>query len=230
MRDVWMLKFSGMLVLILHIGPAWSQKVGTALPYRCGFVLESEAAIAKVYGPELGILRLEAGDVVADVGGSNGYRMAMFATLHDSIDFYIQDIDTLCLNAREFEAVERYYSKMNGDPLACTFHLVQGTPSATLLPDGIFDKVLVTASYHHFSARQAMMQDIRQKLNPSGRIYLIENVVRKTGQHRRRLCDDPLWTVADLEEEFEQQGFVVEAVHPLGRWWTKMFVLRPGRP
>lgn len=199
---------------------------GAALPYRCGFVLTSEAAIRKVYAPELAVLDLKAGEVVADVGGSNGFRMAMFAVVHDSLTFYIEDIDTLCLNEREFAAVHSYHSQLNQAPLTCEFHLVVGTESATLLPEGIFDKVLVTASYHHFSDPAGMLADIRRKLKPGGRIYVIENVVRKAGQRRKRLCNDPLKTDEGLRREFEEQGFEVEAIHPLGRWWTKMFVLK----
>ena len=196
-------------------------------PYTCGFVLESKAAIRKVYGPELAVLDLHAGDVIADIGGSNGYRMGMFAALHDSMHIYVQDIDTLCLNHRELDAVLTYYAGIKGGPLHSTFELVVGDAMATHLPEATFDKVLVTVAYHHFEQPAAMLQDIAAKLKPGGRMYLIENVVRRTGQRRRRLCDDPLMAAADLQAAFEQLGFEVEAMHPLGRWWTKMFVLRP---
>jgi SAM-dependent methyltransferase len=211
-------------LLMVVASPSEAQRASPQ-PYRCGFVLESEASIRKAYGPELKALGLKAGQVVADVGGSNGYRMAMFAVCQDSLTFYIEDIDTACLNARELEAVKQYYSTVNGGPLRSEFHLVVGTETETMLPDGTFDKVLLTASYHHFSDPAAMLLDIRRKLKRDGRIYLVENVVRQTGQHRRRLCDDPLKSESDLREELERQGFTVEAVHELGRWWTKMFVL-----
>ncbi len=213
------------LLSVLHCAQLLAQKQ-TALPYQCGFVLDSEAAIRKVYAPELTILDLHPGQVIADVGGSNGYRMAMFAVLHDSLTFYIEDLDTLCLNEKELDNVRDYYAKIKGRPLNCTFQLVKGSETETKLPKGIFDKVLVTASYHHFSNPESMLADIATKLKPDGRIYLIENVVRKAGKHRKRLCNDPLNTVEGLRWDFEQQGFEVEAIHALGRWWTKMFVLK----
>ncbi|MFN8393613.1 MAG: hypothetical protein U0176_02965 [Bacteroidia bacterium] len=204
----------------------WTTLAGQA-PYRCGFVLESAEAIREVYSPELEILNLQAGDVIADVGGSNGYRMAMFAVLYDSLTFYVQDIDSLCLNEEEWAAVRTYHEGLKGRSLACDFHLVLGEPRASHLPEGAIDKLLVTASYHHFGDPQGMLADLRTKLRPGGRIYLIENVVRKAGKRRRKLCNDPLQTAEGLQQDFERQGFKVASVHSLGRWWTKLFVLEP---
>jgi SAM-dependent methyltransferase len=225
MNQYWN-RYGVLLPVLLLLGLRMPAQHPSPPPYQCGFVLESEAAIRKVYAPELEALKLQSGQVIADVGGSNGYRMAMFAVLYDSLTFYIEDIDTLCLNADEFQKVHAYYSKVKGSPLNCEFHLVPGTEQATMLPNGIFDKVLVTASYHHFSDPAGMLADIVTKLKPDGRIYLIENVVRKAGKRRKRLCNDPLKTAEGLRWEFEEQGFKVEAMHSLGRWWTKMFVLK----
>ncbi len=219
----------GAIIVGLWLGydcQAWSQSQAAA-PYQCGFVLASKDAIGEVYGPELRILDLQAGDVIADIGGSNGYRMGMFAALHDSLHIYIEDIDTLCLNQLELDRVRAWYTHVSGQPLHSTFEIVVGTASETRLPLQTFDKVLVTAAYHHFEQPEAMIRDIVDKLKPGGKIYLIENVVRRHGQRRRRLCDDVLMTEAELKSAFEAQNLLVEGVYPLGRWWTKMFVLQP---
>jgi SAM-dependent methyltransferase len=219
----------GLALLLSYLGtPVFAQR-NSVEPYQCGFVLHSEAAIRKVYGPELAVLDLQPGQVIADVGGSNGYRMAMFAVVHDNLTFYIEDIDTLCLNESEFEAVKKFYAGINGQPLKAEFQLVRGSEVATNLPNGLFDKVLITASYHHFSDPVGMLHDIRSKLKPDGRIFLIENVVKKAGKKRKKLCNDPLKTEGGLQGEFESLGFEVESIHALGRWWTKMFVLRDDR-
>lgn len=197
----------------------------SAPPYQCGFVLESQAAIREVYGPELKVLDLHPGDVIADVGGSNGYRMGMFAAITDSLEIFVEDIDSLCLNATEVAAVQQYYSQVRGEPLHSTFHWVLGDASSTHLPRRAIDKVLVTVAYHHFADPQAMLADIAGALKPTGKIYLIENVVRRDGQRRRRLCNDPLLSEASLRRTLEVQGLHVSEVYALGRWWTKMFVL-----
>lgn len=215
--------FSG-LVFFLGI-PSFCQSQNR-LEDRCGWNLESQEAVKKVYGPELAALNLTAGEVVADVGAGNGVRMCMFAMLYDSLTLYVEDIDAECLDSIVFAGLRKTYEAMNGGAFSCNFHLVLGTAHETLLPEGIFDKVMVSASYHHFSDPETMLNDIRSKLKPNGRIYLIENVVRRSGQHRRRLCDDPLRSEQELKQEFESQGFEIEAVLELGRWWTKMFVLK----
>ncbi len=226
LRKTIMLGLLAALGNLCFCGAAQAQSTVTR-PYTCGFVLESKAAIGEVYGPELAVLDLHAGDVIADIGGSNGYRMGMFAALHDSLRIYVQDIDSLCLNTQELDAVRAYYAEVKGGPLQSTFEMVIGDTTATHLPAATFDKVLVTVAFHHFAQPAAMMHDIASKLKPGGRIYLIENVVRRTGQRRRRLCDDPLMTATDLVATFVALGFEVEAVQDLGRWWTKMFVLHP---
>jgi protein-L-isoaspartate O-methyltransferase len=223
-----MLQYGAMMVGLLlgYDSLAWSQSQAAA-PYQCGFVLETKEAIREVYGPELRILDLQAGDVIADIGGSNGYRMGMFAALHDSLHIYIEDIDTLCLNQLELDRVLAWYTHVRGQPLHSTFEIVVGTASETRLPPLTFDKVLVTAAYHHFEQPGPMIADIVGKLRSGGKIYLIENVARRHGQRRRRLCDDVLMTEAELKLAFGAHNLRVEGVHPLGRWWTKMFVLQP---
>lgn len=215
------------LAACLMVSLSVAGKAQTARPYLCGFVLESQAAIRKVYGPELAVLDLRPHDVIADVGGSNGYRMGMFAAICDSLEIFVEDIDTFCLNARELRAVQEYYAQVKGAPLNSIFHLVLGDETHTHLPHGKLDKVLVTVAYHHFGDPGAVLRDIGQSLKPNGKIYLIENVVRRDGQRRRKLCDDPLLSEASLRQALADQGMRVMAVHSLGRWWTKMFVLEP---
>ncbi len=228
MKAALKINFGMALLFILLQMSVFAQR-NIVAPYQCGFILHSEEAIREVYGPELAVLDLQPGQVIADVGGSNGYRMAMFAVVHDNLTFYIEDLDTLCLNENEFETVRKFYEQINGQPLNAEFHLVRGSEVATNLPNGLFDKVLITASYHHFSDPVGMLHDIRTKLKPDGRIFLIENVVKKAGKKRKKLCNDPLKTEGGLQSEFEALGFEVESVHALGRWWTKMFVLRDDR-
>lgn len=218
----------GLLLTLWVVVPqaAWAQ-AAPERPYDCGFVLPSLQAIEETYGPELAVLDLQPGDVIADIGGSNGYRMGMFAALIDSLHIYVQDIDSLCLNATELQKVIAWHTQLKGAPLHSTFELVLGDARQTHLPAGTFDKILVTVAYHHFEAPAVVLADIAGKLKPGGRIYLIENVVRRDGQRRRKLCDDPLLSEASLRLAFEAQGLRVVGVHALGRWWTKLFVLEP---
>lgn len=212
-------------LLLLAVDGLQAQKGIGAPPYRCGFHVDRMDRLEKLVRPELAVTRYLPGDVIASIGASNGFREAMAAVLVDSLTFYLQDIDSLCLNAEEVALVWDYYSRLKGQPLNSSYRLVLGTETATGLPEATFDKVIITASFHHFSDEASMLADIYGKLKPDGRLYIIENVVRKSGQRRRKTCRHPLRSAEDLEAVFRRNGYSVTDVQPLHRWWTKIFVL-----
>src|SRR4030066_972042 len=43
-------------------------------------------------------IRFKPGETVADIGAGNGYIEAMLSIFHDSLTFYIQDIDSTVCN------------------------------------------------------------------------------------------------------------------------------------
>lgn len=200
-------------------------RMGKELPYECGFVVGSKAGIEEVWGPELRVAGYQAGDTVAFVGASNGYRAGMLSVITDSLHIVLEDIDSLCLNATELVKVRRFYEGVRGEPLTNTFELVLGNEHATLLPRRAFDKVTVTASFHHFSAPEAMLADLKGSLKTNGRLYIIENTVEVTGERRKRYCEHPLKSEVDLRKQFEAAGFEVLEVQSLHKDFTKMFVL-----
>ena len=60
------------------------------------------------------------GEIIADIGAGNGYIEAMLSLFHDSLTFYIQDIDTSVCNeiaikeVLDFTTLSRVdHSKMN---------------------------------------------------------------------------------------------------------------------
>ena len=214
-----------LLFLLFSLSSCQGLKLNKEAPYTCGWVLGSKKAVEKVMRPELDIYNVQPGQVLADIGASNGYRMGMLSVLTDSLTIYLEDIDTLCLNQTEIAKVRTYYSKLRGSPLTNAFHAVIGTSNSTQLPDQAIDKIIVSASFHHFSDPKGMLADLRKKLKPQGRLYIIENVVKVSGEVRKRTCGHPLQSIQDLEATFRAAGFKLEAVHSLHQDWTKMFVL-----
>src|SRR4051812_6897733 len=82
-------------------------------PYGCGPVMGAEA-IRKTFQPIIDYVDLKPGESFADVGASSGYYTVMMSTLTKNVTYYIEDIDTSCLNTREFNKVIAYYSKQSG--------------------------------------------------------------------------------------------------------------------
>lgn len=217
----------GMFLAILCLQSCLFRPRGAPEIYQCGFFLSRQKSIEKFLEPEMKVLQLKPGQVIADVGASNGYHMGMVSVFTDSLTIYLEDIDTLCLNQSEVDKVKNWYEWVREKPVTNEFHLVLGTETATRLPDSTFDKVVATASFHHFSDPAAMLADLKTKLKTGGKLYIIENVVEVTGEVRKKTCRHPLRSEADLKELFRQNGYTVEEVHPLHRDWTKMFVLQP---
>ena len=178
-------------------------------PYECGFVLRKMKHIRGMCGPFLEHFELKSGDVVASIGASNGWYEGALSTLTDNVTFYLEDIDTLCLNNQEIGNVVKHYSSVRGKPITNQFIPVIGTEKTTELPDGIFDAIIISVSFHHFTYPAEMMDDIRKKLNPGGKLFIIENVVKETGQVLKSRCMHPLKSEADLKTEFESYNCMV---------------------
>ena len=214
------------LMLSISSGCTGQKETGTR-PYNCGFILSSRKQVEKVCRPEIEVLQPKAGDVIASVGASNGFRAGMLSVLTDSLTFYLEDIDESCLNEEEVKRVWKWYGKVRGTPLTNRYKIVIGTETETRLPDHTFDKIVVSAAFHHFSDQKAMLDDLKKKLKKEGKLYIIENVVKNSGEVRKKTCRHPLLSEADLRKVFEDNGFEVSSVHELHRWWTKMLVLEP---
>lgn len=193
--------------------------------YTCGFVETKAKKIARITEKERKVLSLQPGEVIADVGTSGGYRMGMLSVFCDSLTIYLQDIDSTCLNIKEVEKVWNWYAWVRGEPLTNRYRIVIGDETESRLPNRHFDKIHVTATFHHFSQPEIMLADLRQKLQTHGKLYIIENVVDEPGQCRKRLCPHPLRTQAELVGIFERSGFRVASVHSLNRPYTKIFTL-----
>lgn len=118
-------------------------------------------------------LDIKPGEVIADVGGDDGHHMGSLSLIYDDLTFYIEDVDPK-LNAGDIEKMAKKFSKKRATPQTCKFNWVAGTYTSTNLPDGIFDKIIMIASFHEFTEMDAMMKDISKKLKPNGKLYIME--------------------------------------------------------
>lgn len=112
-------------------------------------------------------------DVVGDIGAGNGTIEAMLSIFHDSITFYIQDIDTSVCNQMAINEVVRFYQSVKGKPFTTKFIIATGTDDETNLPNDTFDKILMLWTYQYFKDPQAIMTDLRMKLKEDGFMYIV---------------------------------------------------------
>jgi len=144
-------------------------------------------------------IKFERGETVADVGAGNGYIEAMLSIFHDSLTFYIQDIDSSVCNQKTINDAVTFYQNVKGQPILNKFIIVIGSDNETNLPNDTFDKILMLWTYQYFKNPKAIMTDLKLKLKNDGLIYIInpnldyESSIQLTSEHG--------WNASPLETE-----------------------------
>jgi hypothetical protein len=121
----------------------------------------------------LDTINFKTRDIIADIGAGNGYLEAMLSLFHDSLTFYIQDIDTSICNQKAVDSTVAYYQGINKRPFTNKFIAVNGTDFKTNLPDTTLDKVLMLWTYQYFKDPKILLTDIWQKMKLGGLMYVI---------------------------------------------------------
>jgi ubiquinone/menaquinone biosynthesis C-methylase UbiE len=147
---------------------------------------------------------------VADVGAGSGALTVIMATQLDSCSVYIQDIDRDVLQQKNVAKMIAYYSKQMGHPTRNQFHLVYGSTTQSNLPDGSLDVIYSNATIHAFTEPDVMLQDLRKKLKPTGKIFIRDSF---RGDHNEsQYCSDskcgrPLYTISEFLAKMTKNGF-----------------------
>lgn len=143
-------------------------------------------------------LKIENGDIIADIGAGSGYHTFRMAPLTSEGVIYAVDIQDEMLEVMEEKMRE------TGVENVIT---VKGTEKSAELPDGVLNKVLMVDVYHEFAFPKEMMASIKRALKPSGRVYLVE--------YRKEDDWVPIkevhkMTEAQAVKEMEAAGFILE--------------------
>lgn len=140
-----------------------------------------------------------AGDTIADIGAANGCVDIMLSVFHDSLTFYIQDIDTSVCNQKTINKLVNYYQDIKGEPFKNKFIVVAGGDDKTNLPDDTFDKVLILWTYQYFKNPLAIMTDVKRKLKNDGRLYIVNPDIDY--EDGKKLTKDLGWNASPIEKE-----------------------------
>lgn len=140
------------------------------------------------------------GQVIADIGAGNGYLEAMLSMFHDSLTFYIQDIDSTVCNQVAFDEVLDFYQEVNGKPFTNKFIIINGTDSKTNLPDNSFDKIMMLWTYLYLKQPKVFIKDIRNNLKDDGLLYVI-NPQQEEDEYTKSLRLKYGWNASPLEKQ-----------------------------
>ncbi|MCK4881134.1 MAG: class I SAM-dependent methyltransferase [Bacteroidales bacterium] len=174
-------------------------------------MLENQEEIRQLLADKcLDTIRFSKGEVVADIGAGNGYLEAMLAMFHDSLTFYIQDIDNSVCNQAAINEVVKFYESVAGRTFNCSFIAINGNDTETCLPDIGFDRILMLWTYHYLKKPAEFITDVRSKLKDKGLLYLINP--EQDYEYGLELRDSYGWNGFTIEQQIDNIiacGFVL---------------------
>lgn len=147
------------------------------------------------------------GDTVADIGAGLGWFDAAIGIYHDSLVFYLEDIDSGFVKKERLTEAIAAFRKVRGSTIHCQYHWVIGQEKSTTLPDEFVDKVLLIDTYHHIRYREDMIRDILRILKPNGKLIVMEPVGRKPGQIYKG-CFSVIYTPDEIISSFSAHGLI----------------------
>ncbi len=163
------------------------------------FLSSKEMIIEHLKGRCIDTIKFKTGETVADVGAGNGYIEAMLSIFHDSLTFYIQDIDTAVCNQEAIDKVVSYYQVVNNKPFTNKFIAVKGADNETNLPDNTFDKILMLWTYQYLKHPKTIMTDLKFKLKNDGLLYIINPNIDY--ESSKQLASENGWNASPIEKE-----------------------------
>jgi predicted methyltransferase len=161
----------------------------------------------------LAAMRLEPGDVVADVGAGSGYFTRRLASA-------VGPTGIVYANEVQQGMLDILRRNLDGERFTNVVPVL-GTATDPRLPKGGVDWVLLVDVYHEFQEPQAMLARIRESLKPGGRVALVEyredapNIHREHRMSRKQVLSEWLPAGFKLVEVIEtlpvQRLFIFEA-------------------
>ncbi len=172
----------------------------------CGIYYYSMDDLYRQKQVELDFYQFKPGQTIASIGAQCGHWEAVYAAATDSMQFYLEDIDSSFFNQRQVAFAWHYYDSLRGRPITSSYKLVLGTERSTNLPENSFDKITIINSFHEFTYYDEMLADIKTKLKPSGLLYIDETVPKKQGQ-LHGVCKKPMLTQEEMIAILSKNGF-----------------------
>ena len=164
-------------------------------------------------------LKIQPGQVVADIGAGSGYYTVRLAReVGPTGTVYGTDIQQGML-----DLLLGNVAKAKLDNVVT----VLGTPDDPKLPPGTLDLALMVDVYHELAAPQAFIRKLRASLKPGGRLVLLE--FRKEDP-RVPIRPEHKMSVAEVRQELEPEGFTLSAVLDVLPWQHILVLTRTSAP
>ncbi len=223
-----MRKFTGTISLVFVLLQMNAQKMQMVKGY-CGIYYRSMDDLYRQKQAELDFYRFQPGQVIASIGAQCGNWEAAYAAASDSLNFYLEDIDSSFFNQRQVGFAWHYYDSLRGSPMTSAYTMITGTEESTLLPENIFDKIIIINSFHEFTRVDEMLADIKTKLKDAGILYIDETVPKREGQ-LHGVCKKPMLTQEEMISILSKNGYAyingLELLFRKGKPFRKIYAFR----
>lgn len=174
---------------------------------NCAALLDDREMTLTYYNNFVKSYGIKDGETVADIGGASGWKTILHVILKDMTNnFYIEDIDTGCLNEKNFNKVVKWYTAQSNLPVDDSIRFVIGDEKSTHLPKNTFDRAILDLTFHEITYKKEMLDDIKSILKKDGILVIVENISRKPGK-KRKDCGHDMPTEKELTQELTQNGF-----------------------
>lgn len=161
-------------------------------------------------------------ETIASIGAGSGNREIIYSMMNDSITFYMQDINPVCIEPQILSATIRRLYAIAGRSCTASFIPVRGKEKETRLPNYYFDKIIIENTLHEFEYPDDMLESIRNNLKKDGCLFIAEVIARRSGQ-KHKGCRKPMYTESTLIQLLNENGFRLkqtEVVTPLNNYGT----------
>lgn len=186
-----------------------SNKKASNKPYDYGRVPANYMDIVDDYENYHVYLGCNPGETIASIGSGNGIKEVQVSCFVDRINWYLEEIDSTRLY--QFKNVLEYHESLIGIPINATFQLILGEENSTMLPEGIFDRVLMINVFHEIENRKSIMMEIQKLLKPGGELVIMERMGDEAGQTHKD-CKHPMLYEPELETEMLGYGYQISKV------------------
>jgi SAM-dependent methyltransferase len=186
-------------VLVFSCGKIWKNRFGDKRALQKRY--KSKEQVWEFRKDHLLVWDIQAGEVVADVGGYDGIEAATISVYTDSATIYVEDPDTS--NFDNWPLIKDHFEDIRGSSFTNDIIFVGGTYDTTNLPFDFFDKVLLNNVLQYVPAegRPDFLKEINLLLKKDGHFFIRTPVAKNDVQK------DYLFTERELIKLIQAQKF-----------------------